>query len=129
VRPGAGLALTLGALLPHYGYNHAPPAAPSLAQVRIEVYPWLTELLGGGRSQHLIMDMAVSGGETVRQLLSRLAQEHPDFAARAFDAPGTPSTLMSLFLNDLFLELAGGLDVALSDGDSLTLIPAWEGGQ
>ena len=100
-----------------------------MASVRIELFPWITELCGGSRTDHMILEVEIQGGETVRGLLYRLASQYPEFAQRAFDTQaGLPSPLVSLFLNDRFLELAGGLDTALSSGDSLTLIPAWEGG-
>lgn len=100
-----------------------------MAKVQIEVFPWLTELLGGSRTDRMFMDVTIEDGETVRSLLRRLAAQYPEFAQRAFDArTGLPSPLVSVFLNDRFLELAGGLDTALASGDSLTLIPAWEGG-
>jgi len=100
-----------------------------LGTVRLEVYPWVSELLGGGRADRLLLEEEVHAGDTVRHLLHRLAARYPDFARRAFDpASGQLSSLVSLFHNDRFLELVEGLDTALAPGDSLTMLPAWEGG-
>lgn len=100
-----------------------------MGNAKIEVFPWLTELFGASRADHMTIDVAIADGDTIRQLLSRLAHQYPHFAQRAFDLEtGLPSPLVSLFLNDRFLELAGGLDAALADGDSIMMIPAWEGG-
>ena len=97
--------------------------------VRLKVFPWLSEIFGAGRSEALLLEEEREEGDTVRHLLRRLAQRYPGFAQRVFD-PETEelSGLVSLFHNDRFLELAKGLDTHLAPGDSLTLVPVWEGG-
>ncbi|MBI2918334.1 MAG: MoaD/ThiS family protein [Chloroflexi bacterium] len=115
--------------LAHDSFNHLFQAGTAVGNAKIEVFPWLTELFGASRASHMTMDVAIADGQTVRQLLARLAQQYPDFGQRGFSLEtGLPSSLVSLFLNERFLELAGGLDAPLGDGDNIMMIPAWEGG-
>ena len=99
-------------------------------RVRIEVIPWLTSLLGSVASGRVILEERLPPGATVRRVLVRLGEEHPSLGNVLFDRDtGTLGWQVSVVLNDRLLELAGGLDAELRDGDTVTLLPAFQGGR
>lgn len=97
--------------------------------VQIEVIPWLTDLLeehGSGRAR---WREGIEPGDTVGALIARLHRSHARLAEAVFNLEeGHLTGLVNLLLNDRALELAGGVDAVLRDGDRLTLIPAYAGG-
>ena len=63
------------------------------------------------------------------QILARLAREYQGFGAIALD-PRTlePTGQVSIILNGRLLELAGGMQAEVRDGDTITFLPAYAGG-
>ena len=100
-------------------------------RVELEVFPWLGEQLGGQeyRSRHLRWQVDALAGETVGALFARLAATHDPFRRLVFD-PETQQLgpQVVVVLNDRLLDLAGGLQARLADGDQLAIVPALVGG-
>lgn len=98
-------------------------------RITIEVIPWLTDYLDPKPSGRASWDEDVSPGATVRDALLQLFSTRTKLAAVSYDRQTADLTsVVNLALNDRLLELVGGLDAALAEGDRLTLIPAYAGG-
>jgi sulfur carrier protein ThiS len=99
--------------------------------VEVEIYPWLSGRLGGGdrTSGNLKWQVDVAKQSSVGDLLAQLAFEHDDFRRFAFDPEArTISGELVVVFNDRLLDLAGGLDAELGEGDRIAIIQALAGG-
>lgn len=100
-----------------------------MASVNIELIPWLTDLLDQPQSRRVSWKEEISQEESVRCLLSRLHHSYPRLMAAVYSVEyGRLTGRVNLILNDRALELAGGLDATLREGDRLVLVPAYTGG-
>ena len=98
-------------------------------QIRIEIVPWLTDLLGEARSRRVIIEEELGGKRTVREVLGRLGQRYPALGRVLLDPEtGGLGSVASVIVNDQLLDLAGGLEAKLKEGDTLVLLPAFQGG-
>ncbi|MCP2334930.1 MoaD/ThiS family protein [Actinomadura rupiterrae] len=71
---------------------------------------------------------AVEGkGGTLDELFADLDVRHPGLRARLVDG-GKLRKFVNVYLNDEDVRFLGGLETALSDGDSVTILPAVAGG-
>ena len=95
----------------------------------MQVFSWLTTVLGGKDSTSLVTEVEVEAEITVRQLFNKLATEHQDFAKYVFDRDQQDLTgRVAVLFNDRVLELVQGLDTEIEDGDTIVLVPAYAGG-
>jgi len=70
----------------------------------------------------------VSGaGATLSELLRDLDARHPGLADRLVE-DGTLRRFVNVYVNDEDVRFLGGLDTPLTDGDSVTVLPAVAGG-
>jgi molybdopterin converting factor small subunit len=98
-------------------------------QVRIEVLPWLSELLDGGISHKTVLNETVPDGESLRNLLGRLQETHSRFGRMVFDPKRQQLTgHAEIAVNGILYDQAGGLDTPLHDGDTVTFLPGIAGG-
>ncbi len=100
-----------------------------MRRVRLEVMPWLSGYLVDGCSGPVILDRHVADGTKVKDLLCEIVSQKRELARVLFD--GSKESLAGhvvATLNGRILELAGGLDVALQDGDVLRLMAGIVGG-
>lgn len=67
-------------------------------------------------------------GSTVGQVLANLEAAHPGFSASLFDDSDQLHRFINLFLGDEEVRFLGGLDTAVADGQTLTIMPAVAGG-
>lgn len=71
---------------------------------------------------------AVEGaGSTLNELLDDLETRHPGLRERLVDDAGL-RRFVNVYLNDEDVRFLAGLDTALADGDSVTILPAVAGG-
>jgi molybdopterin synthase sulfur carrier subunit len=71
---------------------------------------------------------AVDGsGETLDELFSDLNSRHPGLRDRLVDDKGL-RRFVNVYLNDEDVRFLGGLDTRVSDGDTVTVLPAVAGG-
>jgi len=123
-----------------HGHDKPRPYRPALyekrrrgraVRVELEFFPWLGEQLGGQdyRSRHLTWQVDASEGEAVGALFARLAAGDEAFRRLIFE-PDTRQlgSQVVVVLNDRLLDLAGGLDARLRDGDQVAIVPALAGG-
>lgn len=78
--------------------------------------------LAGGESRLTIP------GATVREVLDALAADHPGFRDRLFDDPGVLRRFVNVYVDDVDIRHADGLDTPVSEGQTVSILPAVAGG-
>jgi molybdopterin synthase sulfur carrier subunit len=81
----------------------------------------LRELVGGAAT------VEVAAG-SVRDVLKGLAETHPAFGRRIFDDAGKVRRFVNVFVDDEDIRFANGLETTVTDGQTLSLLPAVAGG-
>ncbi len=67
-------------------------------------------------------------GETLSALLEDLESRHAGLRERLITADGGLHRFVNVYVNDEDVRFLGGLETSLSDGDSVTVLPAVAGG-
>ena len=67
-------------------------------------------------------------GETIAELLSNIEQRYPGFREQISDDDGTLHQFVNIYLNDEDIRYLGGKDTAVSEGDTISFLPALAGG-
>jgi molybdopterin synthase sulfur carrier subunit len=67
------------------------------------------------------------GGATLDELFADLEARHPGLRERLVDEKGL-RRFVNVYLNDEDVRFLGGLDTQVSDGDTVTVLPAVAGG-
>ncbi|MFC6239209.1 MoaD/ThiS family protein [Longivirga aurantiaca] len=71
---------------------------------------------------------AVEGsGDTLRAVLADLETRHPGIQERIVDEAGL-RRFVNVYLNDEDVRFLDGIETAVSDGDTVTVLPAVAGG-
>jgi len=98
----------------------------SALKVRLEF--WMADRLGLDQPSPLIMEEPLEEGESLRFLLTRLAERIESFAEAVFD-PRTQSlsSEISLLFNN-HVDLPQGMDTKLKEGDRILFLPILAGG-
>ena len=84
--------------------------------------PTQLRTLTGGASE-----VAVDGS-TVGEALKALDVAHPGFGDRLFDEAGQLRRFVNVFLSDEDVRFLDGLNTPVSDGQTLSIVPAVAGG-
>jgi MoaD family protein len=72
---------------------------------------------------------AVEGaGDTLGELLTDLDARHPGLRGRLITAEGALHRFVNVYVNDEDVRFLGALEAKLSDGDTVTILPAVAGG-
>jgi sulfur-carrier protein len=71
--------------------------------------------------------LVLSQGETLQSVIDALDAAHPGLAERITDESGL-RRFMNVYLNDEDVRFIDGLQTAVTDGDSITILPAVAGG-
>ena len=87
----------------------------------IKIPPVLRGSVGGEK------EVQASGGN-VGEVLRSLADAHPATESQLFSADGELNRYVNVYLNDEDVRVLDGLDTALSDGDTVVILPAMAGG-
>jgi molybdopterin synthase sulfur carrier subunit len=69
-----------------------------------------------------------SAGETLSELLGNLDSSYPGLRARLVTPDGGLHRFVNIYVNDEDVRFLGALDAKLSDGDTVTILPAVAGG-
>lgn len=78
---------------------------------------------------HTDGEKTVSGtGATVRALVDDLAARHPGLRDAILDEHGDQRRFVQLYVNDEDVRYLDGVDTKLSDGDTVSILPAVAGG-
>ena len=67
-------------------------------------------------------------GSTVSEVLAALEAAHPGFASRILDEDGGLRRFVNVFVADDDVRFMDGLDTAVPDGETLSIVPAVAGG-
>jgi sulfur-carrier protein len=74
-------------------------------------------------------EKAVSGaGDTIADLLTDLDSRHPGLRGRLITAEGTLHRFVNVYVNDEDVRFLGSLDAKVTEGDTVTILPAVAGG-
>ncbi|MGI5118662.1 MoaD/ThiS family protein [Marinactinospora thermotolerans] len=88
--------------------------------IEVRIPTILRNLTGG--------EKAVEGsGATLAELISDLDANHPGLAERLVE-DGKLRRFVNVYLNDEDVRFLGGLETKVSDGDTVTVLPAVAGG-
>ncbi len=74
-----------------------------------------------------VSEVTVSGA-TISEVLDQLESAHPGFRDRLLDADGALRRFVNLYVADDDVRFRDGLDTAVADGDTVSIIPAVAGG-
>jgi MoaD family protein len=77
----------------------------------------------GGESE------VAAGGETVGAVLRELAEAHPETREQLFSSEGELNRYVNVYLNDEDVRVLDGLETAVSDSDTVVILPAMAGGR
>jgi molybdopterin synthase sulfur carrier subunit len=89
--------------------------------VKVRVPTQLRTLTGG------VGEVSVEGS-TVGEALKALDVAHPGFAERIFDDQGDLRRFVNVFLADEDVRFLDGLATSVTDGQTLSIVPAVAGG-
>jgi sulfur-carrier protein len=89
--------------------------------VTVRIPTQLRELSGG--ASELSLD-----GVTVAEVLERLEERHPGFAERLHDENGGLRRFVNVFVADEDIRFLQGLDTAVEEGQTVSIVPAVAGG-
>jgi molybdopterin synthase sulfur carrier subunit len=67
-------------------------------------------------------------GDTLAALVGDLDARHPGLAERLVGPDGSLLRFVNVYVNDEDVRFTGSLETPLSDGDSVTILPAVAGG-
>ncbi len=87
----------------------------------IKIPPVLRASVGGER-------LISASGANVGDVLRDLAASYPATADQLFAADGELNRYVNVYLNDEDVRVLGGLDTAVSESDTLVILPAMAGG-
>jgi sulfur-carrier protein len=87
----------------------------------IKIPPVLRASVGGERE-------VSASGENVGEVLRDLADAHPATATQLFAEDGELNRYVNVYLNDEDVRVLDGLETAVSDGDTVVILPAMAGG-
>ena len=87
----------------------------------IKIPPVLRPSVGGEKEVRV-------GGESVGAVLHGLAQQHPATQSQLFGADGSLNRYVNVYLNDEDVRVLEGLETAVSESDTLVILPAMAGG-
>ncbi|TVR12483.1 MAG: MoaD/ThiS family protein [Planctomycetota bacterium] len=72
-------------------------------------------------------EVAIAGA-TVAELVTNLGEAHPDLKARILTAEGGVRRFINLYVNDADIRTLSGVDTAVTDNDTVAIVPAIAGG-
>jgi molybdopterin synthase sulfur carrier subunit len=89
--------------------------------ITIRIPTQLRQLSGGAS------EVSVEGG-TVAEALKALDAAHPGFAERLYDEAGGLRRFVNVFVAEEDIRFLDGVETTLSDGQTISIVPAVAGG-
>lgn len=89
--------------------------------VQVRIPTQLRELAGGASA-------VTVEGSTVTEVLKALEAAHPGFGERLFDESGQLRRFVNVFLADEDIRFLNGLGTTVTDGQTISIVPAVAGG-
>ena len=97
--------------------------------VTVEAVSSVNEFMGGSGSGTVETEEAVQPGDTLRDLLRRLGERHPQLGTALWDpATGGLGTHLEVAVNGAILGISHDLDSPLQAGDRVMLMGQYVGG-
>jgi sulfur-carrier protein len=87
----------------------------------IKIPPVLRSSVGGEKEFD-------ASGSSVGEVLRSLAEQHPATESQLFSEDGGLNRYVNVYLNDEDVRVLEGLETAVSDGDTVVILPAMAGG-
>ena len=87
----------------------------------IKIPPVLRSSVGGEKQVN-------ASGSSVGEVLRSLAERHPATESQLFAEDGGLNRYVNVYLNDEDVRVLEGLETAVSDGDTVVILPAMAGG-
>jgi molybdopterin synthase sulfur carrier subunit len=87
----------------------------------IRIPPVLRPSVGGERQ-------LTADGSSVGEILRSVVEAHPDTQTQLFSTDGALNRYVNVYLNDEDVRVLDGLETAVSDSDTLVILPAMAGG-
>ena len=87
----------------------------------VKIPPVLRPSVGGEKQ-------VSADGSNVGEVLKALATEHPQTQSQLFSSEGELNRYVNVYLNDEDVRVLEGLATAVSDGDTVVILPAMAGG-
>jgi molybdopterin synthase sulfur carrier subunit len=85
--------------------------------------PTILRTLTGGAAE-----VPVDGAATLAELIEKVEAEHPGIRARVLDDDGKLRRFVNVYVGEEDVRFAGGLETAIPDGATVSIIPAVAGG-
>jgi molybdopterin synthase sulfur carrier subunit len=92
-----------------------------IVAVTVRIPSQLRPLAGGNNDLEL-------DGATVAEVLKALESAHPGFHDRLFDESGKLRRFVNVFVADEDIRFLDGLDTPVTDGSTVSIVPAVAGG-
>jgi molybdopterin converting factor small subunit len=89
--------------------------------VTVRIPTQLRELSGGASE-------VTADGDTVASVLAQLEAAHPGFSERLFDDGGQLRRFVNVFVADEDIRFLDGVDTPVSEGQTVSIVPAVAGG-
>ena len=70
-----------------------------------------------------------ASGDTVGEVLTALAEAHPETREQLFSEAGELNRYVNVYLNDDDVRVLDGLETGVSDSDTVVILPAMAGGR
>jgi molybdopterin converting factor small subunit len=99
-------------------------------QVTVEVVAWITRLIGGDGTRRQHFGEVVPAGATVRSALQQFCTRFPQLGEALWDTGGRElAEHIEVLVNDAVLGITHALESEVKDGDRITLVGAYMGGE
>jgi sulfur-carrier protein len=89
--------------------------------VKVKIPTQLRNLTGGESEVQV-------AGSTLNDVVTELEQKHPGFKERILDESGTVRRFVNVYVNDEDVRFLDGLSTSVSEGATVSIIPAVAGG-
>jgi MoaD family protein len=88
----------------------------------VKIPPVLRASVGGAKEVE-------ASGSDVGAVLRSLAEQHPATESQLFSEDGELNRYVNVYLNDEDVRVLDGLDTAVTEGDTIVILPAMAGGE
>ena len=87
----------------------------------VKIPPVLRASVGGAKEVE-------ASGASVGDVLRSLAEQHPATESQLFSEEGDLNRYVNVYLNDEDVRVLDGLDTAVTESDTIVILPAMAGG-
>ena len=107
--------------------NRHPTTTGAVHTVPVEIFSWITKLIGGDGSGGRVMDERWTEGATVRSVLRGLTARYPELDAALWHGNELGEHI-EVTVNDAVLGITHELDSLVTPADRIALLGQYMGG-